>query len=300
MEREYSAVLEIIKNIQIRKRVIMEMIQNTTDVAQIEQYNQELAELDGLEKEQHIMVQNMNQANMGVIQTEKMFNEVINDNINDLDRDLAGLGLEDEQRVKKMRMMQIGEYQSKQFAMRNRILFVLVVGLIMIAIALTLLKKDIISNNIASMIMGLVITVVFIYGGYLAFDLNSRDDFDFDRFKQPDILGSQKGYETVIQHDKRFFHDLIASIVHKMGVMGDIEKDSEELRKMSMIDLHLKGKTKVPKHDVKVRLNESFINTMNFTQAHPSSYQGKKLIRDDPMGNDVVGADSITGTPMTL
>lgn len=299
MESDYSNVLEIVKNIQFRKRAVMEMIQNTTNVAQIEQYNQELAELDQLEKEQHIMVQNMNQSNMGVIETEKMFNAMITDNISDLDRDLAGLTLEDEGKVKKMRMMQIADYQSKQFAMRNRILFLIVVGLIIIAVALTLLKMNIISNNIASMIMGLVITVVFIYGTYLGYDLNRRDDFDFDRFKQPDIEQTKKGYETVIQHDKRFFHDIIASLVHRMGMISDVEKDSEELRKMSLIDKHIKGKTDVHKHHTKVRLNETFVNGIS-NIGHPSLYQGNKLMRDKPMGNDIVGADCIMGSPMLL
>lgn len=299
MESDYSNVLEIVKNIQFRKRAVMEMIQNTTNVAQIEQYNQELAELDQLEKEQHIMMQNMNQSNMGVIETEKMFNAVITDNISDLDRDLAGLTLEDEGKVKKMRMMQIADYQSKQFAMRNRILFLIVVGLIIIAVALTLLKMNIISNNIASMIMGLVITVVFIYGTYLGYDLNRRDDFDFDRFKQPDIAQTKKGYETVIQHDKRFFHDIIASLVHRMGMISDVEKDSEELRKMSLIDKHIKGKTDVHKHHAKVRLNETFVNAIS-NNGHPSLYQGNKLMRDNPMGNDIVGADCIMGSPMLL
>jgi predicted DNA-binding protein YlxM (UPF0122 family) len=299
MERDYSSVLEIIKNIQIRKQVVMQMIQNTTDVAQIEQYNQELAELDNLEKEQHIMVQNMNESNVGVIEMEKMFKNVISDNISDLDRDLAGLTLEDEGKVKKMRMMQIADYQAKQFAMRNRILFVLVIGLITIAVALTLLKQDIISNSIASMIMGLVITVVFIYGSYLAYDLNRRDNFDFDRYTQPDIAGSKTGTESVIEHDKRFFHDLIAALVHRMGIKTDTEKDNDDERKMSLIDTHIKGITRKHKNDVRVRLNETFTNGIS-NNGHPSLYQGNKLMRDHPMGNNVEGADGIMSHPMPL
>jgi hypothetical protein len=299
MESDYSAVLEVIKTIQNQKKILMNAIENTTDVSIIENYNEQLAELDELEKTQFLAVQNMNRANVGVIEMEKMFNRVVTDNIGDLDRDLKGLTLEDEGKVKKMRMMQIADYQAKQYTMRNRILFLIVLGLIIIAVALTLLKMNIISNNIASMIMGLVITVVFIYGTYLGYDLNRRDDFDFDRFKQPDIAQTKKGYETVIQHDKRFFHDIIASLVHRMGMISDIEKDSEELRKMSLIDRHVKGKKTVHKDDVKVRLNETFVNSIS-NIGHPSLYQGNKLMRDNPMKNDVVGADCIMSIPSLL
>jgi len=294
MESDYSAVLEVIKTIQNQKKILMNAIENTTDVSIIENYNEQLAELDELEKTQFLAVQNMNRANVGVIEMEKMFNRVVTDNIGDLDRDLKGLTSEDEQRIKKMRMMQIADYQAKQYTMRNRILMVFVIGLIIVAVTLTLLKQNIIGNTIASMSMGLVITVVFIYGTYLAYDINRRDDFDFDRFKQPDILDSQKGYESVIEHDKRFFHDIIASLVHRMGSMTDLEKETEDIKKMSMIDKHIKGKKAVHKDDVKVRLTDTFVNL------HPSSFHGRKLLRDNPMGNEVVGADGIMGEPMPL
>lgn len=294
MESDYSAVLEVIKTIQNQKKILMNAIENTTDVKTIENYNEQLAELDELEKTQFLAVQNMNRANVGVIEMEKMFNRVVTDNIGDLDRDLKGLTSEDEQRIKKMRMMQIADYQAKQYTMRNRILMVFVIGLIIVAVTLTLLKQNIIGNTIASMSMGLVITVVFIYGTYLAYDINRRDDFDFDRFKQPDILDSQKGYESVIEHDKRFFHDIIASLVHRMGIKTDLEKETEDIKKMSMIDRHIKGKKAVHKDDVKVRLTDTFVNL------HPSSFHGRKLLRDNPMGNEVVGADGIMGEPMPL
>ena len=295
MESDYSTVLEGIKQIQYQKMLIMSAIDNTKDVSKIEMYNEELQELDNLEKAQHLLIQNMNRSNMEVIETEKLFNSVVGDNIGDLDRELKGLSSEDEQRVKKARMMQIADYQAKQYAMRNRILMVFVLGLIIIAVTFTLLKKDMINNTIASMIMGLVITVVFLYGSYLVYDINRRDDFEFDRFKQPDILDSKMGYETVIEHDKRFFHNIIAALAHRMGVKTDTEKEDEDSDMIEMIEKHIKTPL-APKHKehVKVNVKDTFVNI------HPSSFQGRKLLRDNPMGNDVVGADGIMGQPMSL
>lgn len=232
---DYANVLEVVKKIQDRKMELMNELQQA-ELSRLDDIYREINELDELERNQMISLRNMNNQLAETIEMQGIFKEVIGDNITDLEREMATVDTSVED-LNRKRLLQITEYQAKQYAARNRIVMLVFAVIVILLILTYILNNGMIGDGMFSSLVGLVLVVGILLFIYMVMDLNSRDDFDFDRLKQSsDLDQGRKGYETVIEHDKKFFKSLFDGLLRRMGMVSDLEEEIYNNRKAKAIE----------------------------------------------------------------
>jgi hypothetical protein len=265
---DYANVLEVVKKIQDRKMELMNELQQA-ELSRLDGLYREINELDELERNQMISLRNMNNQMAESIEMQGIFKEVIGDNITDLDRELVSVDTSVEDMNRK-RLLQITEYQAKQYAARNRIVMLVLVVIVVLLGLTYILKNGMIGDGIFASLVALVLVVGIVLFVYLLMDLNSRDDFDFDRLKQlSDLDQGRKGYETVIEHDKKFFKGLFDGLMRRMGAVTDLEEEIYNQRKGKALEKI------TAKHESDV--NVSIEGLEGLGRFHPSQFESRGI-----------------------
>jgi hypothetical protein len=131
----------------------------------------------------------------------------------------------------RMRMVEIGTYQAQRYRAHIDVLKIMSITALVVIIISALYHRDFVPGNIAS---GLIIVALAV-GGILVIrkvsDLMSRSNFVYDQYNWHTNHAELKGgYDTVYEHDKRFFEKVGESIDSSVGQgTTDIKNASDKI-----------------------------------------------------------------------
>jgi len=132
-----------------------------------------------------------------------------------------------DERVNKMRMVEIGEYEYLRYSAHKNAMQIIAFTSLAILLFSYTLKKDILPPGISK--LGIISAVSI--GGVLTvraiWNMITRDNQNYNRFKEPDTTEIDTGdleKDTVWQHDVRFFEKLWR------GIKNEARKDWGELK----------------------------------------------------------------------
>tara|TARA_Y100000780_G_scaffold230205_1_gene251754 strand:- start:6761 stop:7735 length:975 start_codon:yes stop_codon:yes gene_type:complete len=150
---------------------------------------------------------------------------VVESELNRLKENISSLESEKNNRI---RMVEIGNYESDRYRAHISVMKTIVTSALLIFLSSVLLQNGFISPNISVSIILLVALYTIIKLAYTIYDMYRRNSFDYNKYDFPmDKEQLQPGYETVFEHDKKFFRKLTSDIT------GKIDKTEEEIKKMN-------------------------------------------------------------------
>jgi hypothetical protein len=120
----------------------------------------------------------------------------------------------------KMRMVQIGTYESQRYHAHAAIMKQIAIAGAIILVAIILYQQDILPGRVMSGIV--VVTGAFTLISILwkVFDLMMRNNLNFNQYNFPVNKAAMKpGYQTVYQHDVKFFDKLGGQVEGELGQM---------------------------------------------------------------------------------
>ena len=134
----------------------------------------------------------------------------------ELDRARKNISVLENNRNNKLRMTKLYEYQRKRYAAYTDVMKYIVIGcLIILALALLIKYNPIkfIARSVYTALMLITISAVVIFVGLKISDISSRNKFNFDQYDFAfDPAMAKPGYETVWEHDKKFFKKIDSDI----------------------------------------------------------------------------------------
>ena len=149
----------------------------------------------------------------------------------------------------QVRMIQLSNYEFDRYEAHKKVMRIIFVVFLIIAICSILLKQGILPSPIATGIIGIVLIIGLGYGIKQVFDLQSRNNFNYNQYDFIDLgIGSgydssNGGVESVYEHDKKALEKLISG----MKTEGD----------------NLITTTKNNYHGLEKRAEASYSNTSN-------------------------------------
>lgn len=128
---------------------------------------------------------------------------------NELNRLKENIDALHQEKTNKVRMVQIGNYESSKYDAHKSVMQVVVISSLIILAASILLQQGILPPMIASSIVVITISIGLIYIGRQVVDIMSRNNMDYSKYDFSfDPAQMKPGYESVYDHDKKFFSKL--------------------------------------------------------------------------------------------
>jgi hypothetical protein len=122
----------------------------------------------------------------------------------------------------KLRLVEIGNYESSRYKAHIGVMQIIAVSSLILLVLSFLLQRGYLPSNVSSglILITLVVAVVLVLNR--VFDIMSRSNLDFDKYNfYYDKAQMQPGYETVIEHDRKFFHKLGGQLSSDFGAAKD-------------------------------------------------------------------------------
>lgn len=154
---------------------------------------------------------------------------------NELNRLKNNISVLEDQKNNKIRMVEIGNYESDRYNAHIGIMKIVVGCSLVVLGASYLLQSGFISSNVSSGIIILTGAYAFITIATKAYDMYLRNNIDYNKYDFPfDRAQLQPGYETVYEHDKKFFSKLSDGISKQFdNLLFDAAAVSKGLHKTS-------------------------------------------------------------------
>lgn len=131
---------------------------------------------------------------------------VMEDELTRLKRNIKTL---ENEKNNKIRMVEVGNYESDRYLSHISIMRIIAYSSIIILITSVLLQNGLISSGISTIIILGTVLITMIMLLYKVYDMYSRNSFDYNKYDFTyDPSQYKKGYESVIEHDKKFFNKL--------------------------------------------------------------------------------------------
>jgi len=139
---------------------------------------------------------------------------VVESELNRLKENISSL---ESEKNNKIRMVEIGNYESDRYNAHIQLMKILAGAAIVIFLSSWLLQNKFISPNISVAIILLVGLYTFVKLVYMMYDMYRRNSFDYNKYDFPmDKAELQPGYESVFEHDKKFFRKLTSDITGRL------------------------------------------------------------------------------------
>ena len=207
-------------------------IQNIAELQEMEKYMyQNLEQLNSggsansAEQEQILTrINELTQMRMNLFNQLKLqyssTTDELNDNRNSLSDQIAMVGIVEDELNKakknydtliqnknnKVRMIEIGTYESQRYHAHISVMKIIAISSVIILILSILLKRNLLPSKVVTSLIVVTISVGLIMVGLRVFDLSGRSNMVYDQYAYPSQESElQRGYETVLQHDEKFF-----------------------------------------------------------------------------------------------
>jgi len=251
LKEKHEDVVNNIKELQeIEKFMFQNLrkIQGTSDTAiQQREILSKINNLSSVRLELFSQLKNMYNTNQGELDSTR---KQLSDQIatvgvveNELNRVKENINILETEKNNKLRMVEIGNYESARYGSHIDIMKTLVFCSVIILISSVLFKKNILPQHISSLIILSSLAYGVVYIVYAVYDLYRRDNMDFNKFNfNFDKAQIGKNYETVIEHDEIFFNKLYSGVRSEFNDKQDeISNTVKGLHKMGVSDNTPKG-----------------------------------------------------------
>jgi hypothetical protein len=215
---KHQSTIQSIKQLQDMEKYMFqnlnrEMVGATPDVAAQEEIMNRINELSTMRielfqklKDNYGMVSDELNQDRNSLADQITMTNIVEHELNQLKKNIDSL---QQDKNKKLRLVEIGEYQYKRYDAHSKIMRVIALASIVILVASVLLQKRMIPSFIATISIISAVAYTLIYLAMTLPDILARNKFDYDKFNFFfDSKQYSPNYETVLQHDKRFFHKL--------------------------------------------------------------------------------------------
>ncbi len=122
---------------------------------------------------------------------------IIENELNNAKQTLAAL---EDERYNSLRMVQINEYYGKRYGAQANLMKTITLFCIPLLILAILMQKGMIPSNIGGPIMSIILIIAIIYCGRMAWDINRRDNMNFDEYNW--FWDPKANDPTVYEYDK--------------------------------------------------------------------------------------------------
>ena len=112
-------------------------------------------------------------------------------------------------KTNKIRMVEIGTYESLRYSAHIEIMKIIAIASVIILVLSVLLNRNLLPGSIVTGLIVITLAVGLILLVKKLYDLSRRSNLVYDQYAySPNQSQLQPGYETVLQHDERFFRKL--------------------------------------------------------------------------------------------
>ena len=122
---------------------------------------------------------------------------IIENELNNAKQTLTAL---EDERYNSLRMVQINEYYGKRYGAQADLMKTITLFCIPLLILAILMQKGMIPSNIGGPIMSIILIIAIIYCGRMAWDINRRDNMNFDEYNW--FWDPKANDPTVYEYDK--------------------------------------------------------------------------------------------------
>lgn len=218
LEEKHNATLQNIKNLQDLEKYMFQNLekvsnQDSTNIQEQQQIIAKINEVSGIRSNLFNQLKNVYASTQMELTNERkdlaeqiMVVRVVENELNQAKENLTALTND---RDNKLRLVEIGNYESSRYEAHIGIMKIVSIASVIVLLISIGLQKGYIPSNIASglILTSVVVSVLLILNRIR--DILSRSNTDFDEYNfYYDRAQTQPGYETVIEHDKAFFHKL--------------------------------------------------------------------------------------------
>jgi len=163
---------------------------------------------------------------------------------NELNRLKENINTLESEKDNKLRMVEIGNYESARYSAHIGVMQTLVFCSIVILVSSVLLKNNMIPQHVSSIIILITLAYGLLSTVYTLYDLFRRDNHDYYQYDFAfDKEQYNSNYETVIEHDELFFNKVFSGVrsefndrkeeikntvggLHKLGLSADNKKST--------------------------------------------------------------------------
>lgn len=147
----------------------------------------------------------------------------------------------------RLRMIEIGNYEFKRYNVMKEIMRTLFIACLIVALTSVALQRGLLPSVVASSIIFVAFLVSAVLVFYKMYDLSTRRVDDFDKYnfvglngntiEESGAYGSSDEYESVVEHDKKFFEKLISDTEGNLqslekSAVGEFHKDFKKAKTM--------------------------------------------------------------------
>ncbi len=231
LEEKHMDTINNIKKLQDLEKYMFQNLekinnQDSSDIHQQQQIISRINELSGMRTGLFNQLKNMYSGTQTELNDQRT---MLADQItlvgiveNELNKAKQNLTALTNDKNNKLRLVEIGNYESSRYKAHIGIMQIIAVSsLILLAISF-LLQSGYLPSNISSALILITLFIAIVLVLNRVFDIMSRSNLDFDKYNfYYDKAQMQPGYETVIEHDRKFFHKLGGQLSSEFGASKD-------------------------------------------------------------------------------
>jgi hypothetical protein len=156
---------------------------------------------------------------------------------NELNRLKKNVNTLQNNKINKMRMVEINDYEADKYAAHSNVMKLLALAAFGVLVVSLLFKFGFIPGIVSSVLLFTIFVITLFFVMRDVMDLYSRSDFDFNKYDFEFEPQQGKKYQTVLQHDEAFFKQLGGSVENnfkdiKSSVSDDISGLTKKVNSM--------------------------------------------------------------------